>query len=401
MMRATAFLLVTAGLLGSALGQTTAPAPLAPADPTQRQVPAEIVPPSTAPTGKRAVEAGAPTGPLSPGSQAPAERATPPLRELVDELPEAEVDQILNVLKQRYVAPKALSESALKRATLQGLLERLHSSATLAPAAPETTLSAFAGEILESPRTGYVRLGTLTAGTVAELDAALARFAAQKVQPLVLDLRATPAGMDFNLAAEVCQRFCPKGQPLFTVKGSGNAREQLFTSKSEPRQTGFLAVLTDADTGGTAELIAATLRTLAKAIIIGQPTLGEAAEYATEKLPSGRVLRFAVAEATLPGGATLVPGGVVPDVPVQVSGEENLAVLKLARENGLTAVITEPERPRLNEAALVAGENPELDAAILAQRSGGQRPKPPLRDAVLQRALDLLTSLRIFEARKR
>ncbi len=51
----------------------------------------------------------------------------------------------------------------------------------------------------------------------------------------------------------------------------------------------------------------------------------------------------------------------------------------------------------MNEAALVAGLNPELDAAQLAQRTPGERPKPPLRDATLQRAVDLVTTVSIYE----
>jgi hypothetical protein len=49
----------------------------------------------------------------------------------------------------------------------------------------------------------------------------------------------------------------------------------------------------------------------------------------------------------------------------------------------------------LNEAALIAGTNPELDIpdAQRRNRSRGQ----PQRDSVLQRALDLVTSLEIYQ----
>ena len=54
------------------------------------------------------------------------------------------------------------------------------------------------------------------------------------------------------------------------------------------------------------------------------------------------------------------------------------------------------ERPHLNEAALMAGTNPELES-VEQRRGRGQERLP--RDAVVQRALDLVTSLEIYQKR--
>jgi hypothetical protein len=51
----------------------------------------------------------------------------------------------------------------------------------------------------------------------------------------------------------------------------------------------------------------------------------------------------------------------------------------------------------MNEAALVAGTNPELDAFRAAQANKGKKTPPTLRDAVLQRALDAITTIALFE----
>jgi len=50
----------------------------------------------------------------------------------------------------------------------------------------------------------------------------------------------------------------------------------------------------------------------------------------------------------------------------------------------------------MNEAALVAGTNPEIDAEEAAQSDGDSDEKTPLYDTVLQRAVDLVTTIRIF-----
>jgi hypothetical protein len=52
----------------------------------------------------------------------------------------------------------------------------------------------------------------------------------------------------------------------------------------------------------------------------------------------------------------------------------------------------------MNEAALMAGRNPELEIPD-AQRRGRGNEKSALRDAVVQRALDVVTSIGVYQRR--
>jgi hypothetical protein len=47
----------------------------------------------------------------------------------------------------------------------------------------------------------------------------------------------------------------------------------------------------------------------------------------------------------------------------------------------------------MNEAALVAGTNPEIESAR-------DRSRPSLRDTVLQRAMDLVTAINFYKRQK-
>jgi hypothetical protein len=389
--------LITLPVLAGAQVPAAAPA----ADPTKKTIPAEIVPqkaPATPVPGKPTVEAAPPATDLSPGTKPASQKHESPERAAVEALTEPELDQVITLIKQRYISPGALTEGAVKRATVQGLLERLGAGATLIvpgeAAAPSTGL--FHAEIL-GERAGYLRLGPFDKANLAEMDKALDHFAEQKVSALIIDLRATPPGGDFERAAEVCRRFCPKGKVLFTLKRPDSKQADIFTTKDAPRLKATLTVLTDAQTAGSPEVVAGTLRALAGAVVIGQKTKGAAAEFNDFPLQGGRVLRLAVAEVLLPGDVSVVPEGVKPDVGVEVPPEMEAQVLALEAEKGAAALTNEVERIRLNEAALVAGTNPELDAAQAAQGTRGQRPKPPLRDAILQRALDLITTIAVFE----
>ena len=82
-----------------------------------------------------------------------------------------------------------------------------------------------------------------------------------------------------------------------------------------------------------------------------------------------------------------------------VPQEMTEAVLKQGLEKGVAELVFEVERVRMNEAALVSGANPELDAVQAAQKNKTER-KVLLRDAALQRAVDFITTLAIYERAK-
>jgi hypothetical protein len=162
----------------------------------------------------------------------------------------------------------------------------------------------------------------------------------------------------------------------------------------------MIMVLTDGDTAGAAEAIAAALRFHRKALLIGQPTAGRAAEYSDLPLPNGKVLRLAVAEMISPDGRSLFTEAVKPDLPIEVSLADKRQIFQLSSEKGMAPFVYEAGRPHMNEAALLAGTNPEVEAAEAAQQRRGRVPeKPPPHDPVLQRALDVVTSLEVYQSR--
>jgi len=311
----------------------------------------------------------------------------------------ADLKEAIQLLKSNYIKPEALNEAELERATFEGILTRLGRGVVLLPdsaAEPAPPASPFYGEILEG-HIGYLRLGALNRPNLDALDANLKTFAAKNVDAIVIDLRASPATNDFATASEFAKRFCPKGKPLFSLRKTAAKQERTFTSDRDPSYQGLTILLADGDTAGAAEAIAGAIQLYDRALVIGQPTAGRAVEYADLKLPSGKILRVAVGEAVLPEDRPLFPGGLKPDVPVEMPVAEKREVFQQSREKGMTPFVVEAERPHLNEAALISGRNPELEAMEAAQRRGRGPEKTTLRDSVLQRALDLVTTIGIFQ----
>jgi len=352
-----------------------------------------------------AAQSPAPTLPAQAGQKMPAQPTpspslTPTIEELVDSLGPADLQAFITLLKANFTDPDAITDTELNRATVEGLLVKLPRGITLLATkeivAPPAA-NAFYSELIGG-RAGYVRTGTLNNVNLQALDKALSGFAAKKVNDLIVDLRASSTTSDLSLAAEFAKRFCPKGKPIFTVRKPTGRQDRVFSSDREPVFRGLIMVLADGDTSGVAEAIAAALRFYNKALVIGQPTAGRAAEYSDLPLPNGKGLRLAVAEMVSPEGRSLFPEGVKPDLPVELSLSEKRQIFQSSIEKGMGPFIYETGRPHMSEAALLAGTNPELEAAEAAQQRRGRAPeKPPPHDPVLQRALDVVTSLEVYQ----
>ena len=329
-------------------------------------------------------------------AQTPSPSASPSASALpqitADSLTPSEIEETIRTLKSNFVDPNPLKDQEINRATLQGLLTRLHGGAMLLPGKTTTTESPapFYSEILAN-HIGYLRIGSLNPENLAALDKALTDFTAKKVDAMILDLRATNSS-DFNVAADVTKRFVRKGKNLWTLRTSAAHQDRTFSSDRDPVFQGTIMVLLDGETAGAGEAMAAALKAHDQALLIGQPSAGRAVEYSDFPLTSGKVLRVAVGEVIGPNGVSLFPDGVKPDLPVELPLTQKHQIFSQSAQRGLMNFVFERERPHFNEAALMAGANPDIE--IRQQRRG---PEESLHDAVLQRAVDVITSLAIFQ----
>jgi len=357
---------------------------------------AQTPPPTVVPLSRPAASA----KPSALSSPSPS--GSPSAEDLVNSLGPSDLQAVITLLKSNFTNPDAITDTELNRATVEGLITRLPRGVMLLPSkdnAPTEVPNVFYSEIIGG-HIGYVRVGSLNAANLQQLDKSVANFAAKNVNALIVDLRASPATTDLPVAAEFAKRFCPKGKTLFALRKPVGHQDRVFGSDRDPAFRGLVMVLTDGDTAGAAEAIAAALRFYNKALLIGQVTAGRAAEYSDLPLPSGKTLRVAVAEMVSPDGRPLFPEGIKPDLPVEMSMADKRQIFQQSGEKGMGPFVYEGARPHMNEAALLAGTNPEVEAAEAAQQRRGRSPeKPSAHDPVLQRALDVVTSLEVYQKR--
>jgi hypothetical protein len=314
------------------------------------------------------------------------------LRDDINALDPAQVEKALEAIRSTFLSPQSLDEPSKQKALLEGLVRRLAPGVEIVrsetpPSAPEP----FVSEILDD-RDGYLRPGRLDAETLAQLDASLASFAEKKLPAVILDLRSVAGGSSFDAAADFARRFCPNGKMLFTIQKPSARQERILTSNQTPAFGGILVVLTDSGTSGAAEALAATLRSNAGAMIVGDDTSGKAVEFADIPLDGDKSLRVAVARVVLPDGTSIFPAGLKPDLRVSMPAAELAEIFAASRKEGVGRFVFGASRPRMSEAALLTNTNPEIEPT---------KPPPPaaLCDTVLQRAVDLVTAINFHKGR--
>ncbi len=342
----------------------------------------------------------------------PAQAEAPdPSQNLIDNLDQNSLQEAFRLLRTEYINRDDFSYLELNRAALQGLLDRLEFGATILTekdrAARNSPFKYFATTI--DKYTGYIRFSRFDKSEIGRFDSTLQKFKTDHeddLETLIVDLRSPQPQAGFEVAAQILSRFRPPNELLFKIRRPQDERPRLFVAKAE--QTSWskqLIILVDEETGNVGEIIAGVLkRHDPNVVVIGAPTKGLTVEYRDVPIGNDRILRYAIAEVVLDDDTSFFQKGIQPDIISIGSSKSKQAIYRETElgEKPLSDFLFQKQRPRMNEAALVAGTDPELDY-YLAKSNGRATPwdKPPLQDRALQQAVDLLTTNAFFEGRKK
>ena len=155
-------------------------------------------------------------------------------------------------------------------------------------------------------RIAQVRLASLAQGTSRELAQVLASLEAEtSLGGLILDLRWCPGGL-LNESVEVAQLFLDDGV-IATVKARNEAAQVYRADQETVHYRNFpIVVLTNAETSGGAELIAAALKDHGRGLVAGQRSRGKANIQRMLALPvPGVDLRLTTGTFQRPNGRSL------------------------------------------------------------------------------------------------
>jgi carboxyl-terminal processing protease len=151
---------------------------------------------------------------------------------------------------------------------------------------------------------------------------------------LIVDLRGNPGGIA-GMAMGMAGFLVDKPDARLGTMYMRDATLNFVVNPRAPVFSGLVAILMDGGSASTSEIFAGGLKDLGRARIFGTRSAAAALPSAFERLPNGDGFQYAMANYISKGGQPLEGIGVAPD-----------------------------EEVRLTRAALLAGHDPVLDAAL-------------------------------------
>jgi carboxyl-terminal processing protease len=171
--------------------------------------------------------------------------------------------------------------------------------------------------------TGYVALSAVSEKSSEELEDAVSKLVDAGAKSLVLDLRGNGGGL-FEEGIRAASLFLPRNALVVSLTGRPGAPPIEHRAKRGGRFTQLpLAILVDAHTASSAEIIAAALRDQHRALLVGEPTYGKGLVQRVVALTPELSMRMTTARWMTPNGqilerrhgaAELAEGGLAPDV---------------------------------------------------------------------------------------
>ncbi|MBU1694273.1 MAG: PDZ domain-containing protein [Verrucomicrobia bacterium] len=220
---------------------------------------------------------------------------------------------------------------------------------------------------------GYLRLNGLYKGASKEIIPALRGWDGTNYCGIVLDLRGA-GGTNLAAAADVARLFAPEGALLFSLRSSQDQDMEVFRASGGTGLDAPVMVLTDGDTEGAAEALAAVFtHSLRGAMLIGYPTRGDPGVREIIPCPGGGYLYLAIRRLVMADGSVFNGReSVEPDVTLN------------GAEGGQVDYEPEPDaRGRLQAEG--------KEHRLLRERVRG--------DPALRRAVDILLALRALNLR--
>jgi carboxyl-terminal processing protease len=171
---------------------------------------------------------------------------------------------------------------------------------------------------MAAPGVGYLRVAAIGAKTVDQARAQLADLTKNGATSLIVDVRRNSGGsLDGGIA--LARLFIASGT-LAQRETKGVPRETIAARAGDGTITLPTQVLVSTGTTSGAELFAAALAGTKRAELVGEHTLGRAAQQRLIKLPDGGGLWLTVTRYLMPDGTALHEKGLDPAVGVDEPG---------------------------------------------------------------------------------
>ena len=225
----------------------------------------------------------------------------------------------------------------------------------------------------------YIRVSDFREKTTDDLELAIKRLKEQQMDSLILDLRNNPGGL-LDVAVTVSELFLTRHQLIVSTKGRLRSQTQEMHARADGLLTDLpLVVLINEGSASASEIVAGAIQDHRRGIVMGTKSHGKASVQTIFPLKDGSALRLTTSKYFTPAGRSIHGQGILPDV--EVPFERPAGDAKKTPDQASEALFDRVE----NGAPAEPGKD--------------EKAKP--RDNQLERAIDLLKGIKVYQSEGR
>lgn len=171
------------------------------------------------------------------------------------------------------------------------------------------------GKVLEN-NIGYIKISSFDESTSDEFKEKFEELQKQNIKSLIIDLRNNGGGI-VTEALKIADFIADKDSVLL-YEIDKNGKEEVKKSNNNPIINMPIVVLENENTASSSEILAAALKDLGKAKIVGKTSYGKGVIQQILSLPEGSGLKITTEQYKTPNGNFIHKKGIEPDVEVDL-----------------------------------------------------------------------------------
>jgi carboxyl-terminal processing protease len=182
---------------------------------------------------------------------------------------------------------------------------------------------------------GYIRFNTFVPVLTERIKQAI--HSMNDASGIIFDLRGNPGGLG-QMANLIAGYLSSQRGSLGTMK----MRTSEISFGVFPQQNPNLrpvVILIDGSSASTTEIFAGGMQELGRALVIGERSMGAALPSTFQKLPTGALFQFAIADFKTPKGVLIEGRGIIPDIEVKWNRNSLLSGRDMQLESAIEQIV--------------------------------------------------------------
>jgi carboxyl-terminal processing protease len=248
----------------------------------------------------------------------------------------------------------------------------------------------------------YVRITSFNEQTGPGLNEAIDKLRGEigdELKGLVLDLRNNPGGL-LDQAVKVSDAFLDRGE-IVSTRGRDAENAQRYNAEPGDLMAELpIVVLINGGSASASEIVAGALQDHDRAIILGTRSFGKGSVQTIIPLPGNGAMRLTTARYYTPSGHSIQAKGIEPDIVVARTTLEPIEIdpRRQRREADLRGRLESEKELNGDADGGDADGGDETEATPDDQEETAEaEAEPDVIDFQLQRALDLLKGVALFD----